>query len=202
MQTAFSKVMDEEFYTMLTGLISYLRRQQNLITEMKSQATKVADTRWESMGKASSWLVERRIRLRQYLAEKNPACTPSEQWWIVLIVVQVLSVEASRTFRSLQGLTLMINQQQETLKKLKWTYCDFISAQGPLDALEIASIDTDESILSAPNQQFSCSRQSVLDFILVCSVYNAMRLCTDDSVYAYRIKVPLFKIFFENCPLM
>jgi hypothetical protein len=51
LQDFFKALMDEQFYGLLTGLISYLRRQQNLISDMKTKAPKVADTRWESMSK-------------------------------------------------------------------------------------------------------------------------------------------------------
>jgi len=51
LQKFFKHLLDDEFYTLLTGLISYLRRQQNLIKDMGTKAKKVADTRWESMSK-------------------------------------------------------------------------------------------------------------------------------------------------------
>jgi hypothetical protein len=53
LQAFFKDIMDEQFYSMLTGLISYLRRQQNLINDINTKAKKVADTRWESMSKVS-----------------------------------------------------------------------------------------------------------------------------------------------------
>lgn len=53
LQRFFKGLMDGDFYDKLTGVISYLRRQQNLIKEMKTKAQKVADTRWESMSKVS-----------------------------------------------------------------------------------------------------------------------------------------------------
>ncbi|KAI9907255.1 hypothetical protein PsorP6_016695 [Peronosclerospora sorghi] len=51
LQSFFKATMDEQFYSWLNCLISYLRRQQTLITKMKTKAPKVADTRWESMSK-------------------------------------------------------------------------------------------------------------------------------------------------------
>ena len=53
LQHFFLKLMTDTFYGQLTALISYLRRQQNLISEMRTKAPKVADTRWESMSKVS-----------------------------------------------------------------------------------------------------------------------------------------------------
>jgi hypothetical protein len=61
LQKFYQELMDEQFYSSLTGLISYLRRQQNLIAEMKTQAPKVADTHWEFMSKVSNWFKVDRI---------------------------------------------------------------------------------------------------------------------------------------------
>ena len=49
LQDAYSHFGNELFYGNLTAAIGYLRRQQNLVKDMRSQAPKVADTRWESM---------------------------------------------------------------------------------------------------------------------------------------------------------
>ena len=43
------------FYSILTGLIAYLQRQQSLIAEMKTTCRTLSNTRWESMSKVSSW---------------------------------------------------------------------------------------------------------------------------------------------------
>jgi hypothetical protein len=45
----FKKALDEEFYSVLTTAIGDLRRQQNLITSMRSTCPLIADVRWISM---------------------------------------------------------------------------------------------------------------------------------------------------------
>ena len=55
LQDVYSNLAKESFYSELTNLISYLRRQQNLISDMHSKAPKIADTRWESMSSVSEW---------------------------------------------------------------------------------------------------------------------------------------------------
>ena len=50
-QLSITKFFNDNFYGKLTGLIGYLRRQQNLIREMKAKCPKVADTRWLSLGR-------------------------------------------------------------------------------------------------------------------------------------------------------
>ena len=62
---------DDEFHGVLTSIISYLRGQQNLISEMKTACPKIATSRWESMSKVGGWFKAKRVRVRVYFAEKN-----------------------------------------------------------------------------------------------------------------------------------
>ncbi|KAI9915440.1 hypothetical protein PsorP6_007245 [Peronosclerospora sorghi] len=45
----FKELLDEQFYSTLTTFVGYVRRQQILISEIKSQAKKLQDKHWESM---------------------------------------------------------------------------------------------------------------------------------------------------------
>ncbi len=45
MQEFFKALLQEQFYSTLTAFIGYLRRQQNLISDMKTQAKNLQDTR-------------------------------------------------------------------------------------------------------------------------------------------------------------
>ena len=61
---------EKGFYSILTGLIAYLQRQQSLIAEMKTTCRTLANTCWESMSKVSSWLKKHQVRIQSYLVEK------------------------------------------------------------------------------------------------------------------------------------
>ena len=109
LQAFFKAIMNKEFYSLLAGLISYLRRQQNLINNMKTKAKKVADTRWESMSNVASWFRQHQITVQAYLNEKQPPCAPRTEWWVFIIFVgKVSCCEANYTFRSLEGLTTLV----------------------------------------------------------------------------------------------
>jgi hypothetical protein len=54
----------------LTSMTGHLRRQQNLIAEMKSTCPTWASTRWISMGKVLKWMQENCLRLLQHFADK------------------------------------------------------------------------------------------------------------------------------------
>ena len=111
-QKAVTNFFDEDFYSTLTGIIGYLRRQLNLIAKMKLTCPKVADTRWLSLGRVSRWLLKKYIPISDYLEEKKPACAPPSQWWIFLSVVNVVMVDhVDIIFRNVQSLTTLASQQ-------------------------------------------------------------------------------------------
>ena len=140
LQLFYKNLMNEIFYALLTGLIAYLRRQQNLISEMNTKARMVADTRWEPMSKVSYWFKINRVRVLSYLEEKKPPCSPPKEWWIVILFIDSISSAASTTFRSLEGLTCMVVQQRQGLIKLKNYLINLVKAS----TLKIGDIPNDD----------------------------------------------------------
>ena len=110
MQDVYASALDKDFYSTLTGLIGHLRRQQSLITEMRTTCPKVATTRWLSMSSVSEWLIEHHIRIKQHLDERKPPCAPSQKWWICIFAVHAFSLEASAVFTSLQGMVTLLSE--------------------------------------------------------------------------------------------
>ena len=101
MQSVYEAAYNRQFYSTLTGLIGYLRRQQNLITEIRSACPKVANTRWLPMYSTASWLIKHRVRIMEYLNDKRPSCSPDACWWIFLHAVEAFSSESKIVFTSL-----------------------------------------------------------------------------------------------------
>ena len=60
-QSVYSKLNNEAFYTQLKALISYIWRQQNFDSVIQLKAPKVVDTRWESMFNVSDWFKKHKI---------------------------------------------------------------------------------------------------------------------------------------------
>jgi hypothetical protein len=88
MKKAFGRLCNDRFLNVVTGVTGYLRRQQNLMAEMKSMCPTFACTRRISMGKLLKWLTEKRTKLLQYLEQKKPSCIPSNEWWIIISLIQ------------------------------------------------------------------------------------------------------------------
>lgn len=133
MQRVYSSALDEQFHSTLTGLIGHLRRQQNLVTEMRTTCPKVAETRWLSMSSVAEWLTKHHVRVKQHLDEKKPPCAPSKKWWIFMFAVHAFSLEASAVFTSLQGITTLLSEQRQRLEGLVDTYCRMSGMKGPLE---------------------------------------------------------------------
>ena len=132
MQIVFQRGWDEEFLSILTALIGYLRRQQNLVSEMRATCPKMANTCSLSMGKISRWLCGNRVRVRQYLDEKQHACSPPLICWMFLFALNAFVEEANSVFVSLQGLNTLLYQQRCRLLALVETYCRMSGMKGPL----------------------------------------------------------------------
>lgn len=149
MQEFFKTLLDDMFYSTLTAFIGYLRRQQNLISDMKSQAKKLQDTRWQSMHRTSKWFKIHRIAVLEYVDQKQPSCAPSKAWWIVLMVVEKISGVASITSKTLQGQTTLVSHQRQALEKLAATLIDDFSVGLVSDSEREALRADDNSIVSA-----------------------------------------------------
>jgi hypothetical protein len=112
-QNLMSSLCGDEFYTLLTGLIGHLRRQQNLIVEMPSTWPAVASTRWLSFGKVCKWLTSNRLGVLEHLETKSPTCKPAQYWCIVLLAVNAFMEPVDICFRKIQGLSTLICEQKE-----------------------------------------------------------------------------------------
>ena len=74
-----TKSFNDDVYGELTGLIGYLRHQQNLIQETKANCPKVADTQWLSLGRVCKWFYKQKNVIQDYLNKKDPACKPDRK---------------------------------------------------------------------------------------------------------------------------
>lgn len=131
----------DSFVDSLTPLVSYLRRQYNLIAEMKYTYPKFIDTRWLSMEKSTKFLEMHRPDICEYLEAKNPACKPTTIWWIHLIALDLVATELVDVVARLQSVSTFLGQQQAQLEQLTVTLNELCPVAGPHDEAVIGSID-------------------------------------------------------------
>lgn len=166
LQDCYVHFGSDQFYSQLTALISYLRRQKNLIADMRSKAPKVADTRWESMGGVSLWFKLHRVAVDEHLHEKKPACTPPPLFWAQLMVVQYFSHRTTITFKEIQGHDVTVGQQRSCLNALKEFLLKSVGGIGPLLESQAASLDTSAWTHSSDKRfagSFSAAQRLVLN---------------------------------------
>ena len=144
MQQVYESALDKTFMGPLYGLIGYLRRQQNLIGEMNSSRPKVAATRWVSMHSCTSWLVKHRIRIMAYLEEEKATESPDAKWWIFLHGLEAFAYEAHVVFKSLQGRTTLLCEQQRKLRNLIDTFSRMTGMEGPFSPEQIQDLRDQE----------------------------------------------------------
>uniref|UniRef100_M4BQY6 Uncharacterized protein n=1 Tax=Hyaloperonospora arabidopsidis (strain Emoy2) TaxID=559515 RepID=M4BQY6_HYAAE len=81
------------------------------------------------MIKVGGWFKAKRVRVRAYFAEKNPVCTPSDRWWIYIMIAGAFAARATVTFKHLQGHSVTVSMQREHLKSLMLSYIECVSAK-------------------------------------------------------------------------
>lgn len=168
-QKTMKKFFDTVFYKNLTATISHLRRQQNLIQDMKSKCPLVADTRWLSLGQVCDWFVNHRIKVCQYFDSKDPRpeCTPTPQWWICVAVVQKVMKEVDKSFVANQGLRTLVHEQKASLAKLRRNLLQDLGATFTADA---ASFDTNEEDVII-FRHYKIVKDDIEDTIKDCGVF-------------------------------
>ncbi|RMX66522.1 hypothetical protein DD238_004523 [Peronospora effusa] len=81
------------------------------------------------MSKVGGWFKAKRVRGRAYLAEKNPVCTPSNRWWIYIMIAYAFAARAAVIFKQLNRHSVTVSMQREYLKSLMLFYIECVGAK-------------------------------------------------------------------------
>lgn len=140
-RSVYRNVLDESFYDTLTKLIAYLRREDNLTAEMKSQCPKVAASSWLSIEKALRWIKTHRIIILQYLDKKKPGWGPSMSWWVLAMALYEFSHTVTKTYVRIRGMTTFVSQQTHHIAELIQSLHRISGCKGPItdDELNLLS---------------------------------------------------------------
>lgn len=98
--------------------IGYLSRQTSLRAEMGSTCPAVTETIWNSMGRATTWILENSKRIEHHLEEKQPSVTPQRFWWVLLAMVKCAMDLIDVCFKSIQGKERIDPEQTSTFQTL------------------------------------------------------------------------------------
>jgi hypothetical protein len=117
-QRVVSNVYEETFYEDLTGLIGWLRRQQNFIAKAGSKCPKFATTRWISLGRVLNWLIRNCIVVEDHLETVGAASAPLSGWWIIMAALSSFMEPVDICFKEVQGADTSLPQQAAMLSRL------------------------------------------------------------------------------------
>ena len=87
-QDGLASMFDEKFVHVIQGITGHLRRQKNLIAEMRATCPRFINTRWLSMGRLLNWIYDKRRDFLAHFEYKNPPCRPAKEWWIEMYAVK------------------------------------------------------------------------------------------------------------------
>lgn len=165
LQTAIGQFANGNgFYSNLVALTGYLRRQDALISAMKTRCPTLQDTHWNAIGRVCRWILENSLPVGDYLDAQQPACAPSSEWWIHLSVLVEVMDPAQLVVESLRCLSPSLRSQpSERLEKL---------------VLQLGEMCYVEQSLFAPTAESSDVMELIVgDYMM--SVVNTLRFIQD-----------------------
>ena len=179
-QDVLNSMYNEEFVSTIQLLTGHLRRQKNLIRDMKATCPRFISTRWLSMGRLLSWLKDRRRDVLVHLNTKKPACEPKSDWWITVSVLEHVMKFCNKYMTELQGKQLLLAQQKQVLERLR----EHLMRIGHVQNTMLSMVNSNDM---AQAGGFSMSFQSAKTFVLnlgdlhVISLHQALERENPDA---------------------
>ena len=193
MQDLYKGIDSGAFYKTLTNLIGHLRRQKLLIDRMRCTCPALSGTRWISMARVTSFFVENRSVLCEHLDTVDiPALAPSSDWWILLVIVNMISTDVSDVVQRLQGKQALLSQQSQEVSQLleKWRRMTFVSSVN--DAANSLSSEHDNIIVM---ESFRFEKGELLGLMYDQGLYVVQSLRQMDQNNADNIVLSVASMF-------
>ena len=153
-----------------------LKCQHVLRPQVRFQACCVCsvDTLAVKMGNVLKWFRANRLRLLQHFSVKKPACEPSTEWWLVVIIIQALVERIEKTFSAMQGMKTLVCEQRRLLMELEHDIKERCNIKGPMTNEEALAFSN--AIANDPSYGFQlhipstiCSEKlAIVDTMLSC----------------------------------
>lgn len=172
-QSVMTTVLQDSFKAPLLAIISFLRRQTTLRSQMGSTCPAVCQTRWMSLGTCTKWLTRHRERIESYMYEKSARCTPPQSWWLMAAAVKCFMLLVDECSTAIQGRDTLVCEQSARLKKLQNDIRSALKMEGPMTGLDLLTVAGEATVAG----QISCQqgllivrRDAVSSFLEDCSL--------------------------------
>ncbi|CAM6020581.1 unnamed protein product [Sphagnum balticum] len=137
--------------------------------DMKTTCPHVVN-RWLSTKKVIKWFKIHRPQLLAHIESKHPPSTPPRLWWVSLLGMHRFTSRTAITFRTIQGLTTLLDQRQAALVGLVASLMEDVGITGPLTAKAIANLNTSSHVISG---------RYVVPLCFVCEFVNGLASWVD-----------------------
>lgn len=134
------RINAESFAKTTHSFTVHLRQQTNLQLEMGSKCPKDTN-RWAHFQGQLQWLLNHRVRLMQWIREREPASSPSVPYWIVAASINPLAKACNVTFVILQKRDLVLSQQAAEIEQLVQNLLLQVDIQHEDDNVELQRAD-------------------------------------------------------------
>jgi hypothetical protein len=161
MEHIMDTIVKERFFTIMTGFITHLTWQLNLIADMKTTCPRVVNC-WLSTEKVIKWFKIHRPQLLAHIESQQPPSAPPHLWWVSLLAMHHFTSRTVVTFRTIQGLTTLLDQQQATLVGLVASLMEDVGVTGSLIAETIVNLDASNHII---NGRYAVPLSYVREFV-------------------------------------
>jgi hypothetical protein len=161
MEHIMDTIVKERFFTVMTGFITHLTWQLNLIANMKTTCPCVIN-RWLSTEKVIKWFKIHRPQLLAHIKFKQPPSAPPRLWWVYLLAMHHFTSRTAIMFHMIQGSTTLLDQQQAALVGLVASLMEDVGVIGPLIAETIANFDASSHVIS---DRYVVPLSSVREFV-------------------------------------
>jgi hypothetical protein len=161
MEHIMDTIVKEHSFIVMTGFITHLTQQLNLIAAMKTTCPHVVN-RWLSTEKVIKWFKIHRPQLLAHIESKQPPSAPPRLWWVSLFAMHHFTSRTTITFRTIQGLTTILDQQQVALVDLVASLMEDVGVIGLLTVEAIVNIDASSHVI---NGRYSVPLSFVREFV-------------------------------------
>jgi hypothetical protein len=147
MEHIMNDVVKEHFFTIMTGFITHIIREQKLITDMNTTCPRIVN-QWLSTKKVTKWFKIHLPELLTHIKSKQPTSAPLHLWWVYLLVMQHFMNNIYIAFSSIEGLMTLLEQQQATLNNLVASFIDNVGMISPFTIESIGNLDTSTHVIN------------------------------------------------------
>ncbi len=154
-------IVKEHFFIVMTGFITHLTQQLNLIADMKTTCPRVIN-HWLSTEKVIKWFKIHQPQLLAHIESKQPPSAPPRLWWVSLLAMHHFTSRTAITFRTIQGSTTLLDQQQAALVGLITSLMEDVGVTGPLTAEAITNLNASNHVISG---RYAIPLSSIHEFV-------------------------------------